>query len=324
MSIDYIYKSIAFDGTGVLQRDSDLFADLASSPMGAGRIDGSEMVRVKIFSSHHALPETPVTATKIFEPILTNIPMELADGIVTDKSGSNIAGKATFGSVRQHYFVWKNLAPKLDYVGFEQYRRVFFIDPLPSDVLEKEFPTLLGLRQKILRSATDGLVQESVGPELFAAYMNMRASWTDDVVKRVKSWIDGFDIIYPRPYRPSTIESIGKNIETQWKVCHRPEVWDPFVLILKRTTYFRTHKLLIDFDMECFPVHNMYIMRRDFFYEYMGIWQECFFELEGLFPNAEPRMWEWLSERLFALFCAQKRLEMPLLRTCELPVLFNG
>src|SRR5580698_1320021 len=102
-------------------------------------------MRLKIFSCHHLKPEFTCN-TEIFQTLVSNLPAPDDGSFMSDLSGINIADDNLYAELRHQFYVWKNLIEDYDYIGFEHYRRPFFIDPLPSERLAAEFPDLLPTR----------------------------------------------------------------------------------------------------------------------------------------------------------------------------------
>src|SRR6204780_4712463 len=102
-------------------------------------------MRLKIFSCHHLKPEFTCN-TEIFQTLVSNLP-EAEDGsFMSDLGNINIAGDNLYAELRHQFYVWKNLIEDYDYIGFEHYRRPFFIDPLPAVRLATDFPGLWEIR----------------------------------------------------------------------------------------------------------------------------------------------------------------------------------
>ena len=87
-------------------------------------------MRLKIYACHHAVPEFTCN-TEIFQTFVSNVPAPEDGSFMSDLDKINIAGDNLYSELRHQYFVWKNLLQDHDYVGFEHYRRPFFIDTLP-------------------------------------------------------------------------------------------------------------------------------------------------------------------------------------------------
>ena len=85
-------------------------------------------MRVKLFSCHHLQPRFTCN-TEIFQTLVSNLPAPADRSFISDLERENIAGENLYAELRHQYFLWKNLSSELEYIGFEHYRRPFFIDP---------------------------------------------------------------------------------------------------------------------------------------------------------------------------------------------------
>ena len=196
-------------------------------------------MRLKLFSCHHLRPESTCN-TEIFQTLVSNLPAPEDGSFMSDLDGVNIAGDNRYSELRHQYFVWKNLLDSYDYIGFEHYRRPFFIDTLPPARLAREFPGLWDARRYFAGFRDVGLWRER---DVFEEHLAMRRSLDADAMARVRNWIGGYDVVVPRP----NIE----NIEHQWKSCFSDDrLWDVMVEGVNQSRYFLTHPNVIYFQME--------------------------------------------------------------------------
>jgi hypothetical protein len=266
-------------------------------------------MRLKLFSCHHLEPEFTCN-TEIFQTLVSNLPEPEDHAFMSDLGGINIAGDNLYSELRHQYFVWKNLLGDYDYIGFEHYRRPFFIDPLPPEQLASEFPAMGAIRLFFTAFKSVGLRREA---ETFEQYLSMRRSFDAATVERLKQWFGSFDVVVPR----SNLE----NIERQWKSCFDDDrLWDTMVEGVKQSQLFRTRPNYIYFQMEICYFANMYIMRADLLDEYLAF---CFDVLGfcGSRFTMRDRALGYFSERLFSFWLFQKRIETPTLRVLELPLI---
>jgi hypothetical protein len=266
-------------------------------------------MKLGIFSCHHAVP-TYAVRSDIFKTIVTNVQPDPDERYITDLSGINIATKLNYCELRQQYFVWKNIIHKYDYVGFEHYRRPFLIDPLPAETMLNCFPTLYPIRKASLSNSLDWNVK--ISTEQFYSYTKMRESFDAQTCISVQNHIYHFDMVVTRPTH-------GEPISHQWKRSHAPEYWDPLMAAINDCEYFKTHSRLFDDEQISKHYLNMYILKREYFIEYMQIWHDVMQRLETEFPQPDERIFGFLSERLFSMYVYQKRLENPLIRIREMP-----
>ena len=267
-------------------------------------------MRLKIFSCHHLHP-TFTCNTEIFQTLVSNLPAPADGSFMSDLGAINIADDNLYGELRHQFFVWKNLIESYDYVGFEHYRRPFFIDPLPAHQLATDFPDLMTMR---LYFAAYNIAGMRRGSSVFGNYLEMRRSLDGDRIAQVKSWIGSYDIVVPK--------ANNENIERQWKQCHEPELWDVLKAGIQTSGYFAQRSNFVFFELERCHFANMYVMRRELLKEYL---QFCFDVLQYCRSNAAltGRALGYFSERVFSFWLYQKRIECPSLRILELPFLFH-
>jgi hypothetical protein len=264
-------------------------------------------MRLKIFACHH-LPPDLTCNTEIFQTLVSNVPAPEDGSFLSDLGGINIGGDSLYSEMRHQFFVWKNLLGEFDHVGFEHYRRPFFIDPLPAEQLRADFPDVWMMRLVLAGYHHAGLLREQ---DVFARYLAMRRSLDDTTVERVRQWIGGYDVVAPRPNY--------ENIETQWKSCFDDDIyWNTMVEAVNQSRFFSTRTNRIFFQLQMCYFCNMYIMRTELLDEYLTF---CFEVLEYLAAHLtmKGRALGYFSERLFSFWLYHKRIETPCLRVLELP-----
>jgi len=267
-------------------------------------------MRLKIFSCHHLKPDFTCN-TEIFQTLVSNLPAPEDGSFMSDLQGENIADDNLYAELRHQFFVWKNLADAYDYIGFEHYRRPFFIDPLGAPELGQNFPALLDMRQYFAAFNVAGMRRGSVD---FEQYLAMRRSLGFAAIEHVKSWIGSFDIVVPK--------ANAENIEAQWKQFHDGSCWDILVDAVKENELFLTRPNYIFFELHRSYYANMYIMRRELLDEYLTF---CFEVLAICRARVAVtgRALGYFSERVFSFWLYQKRIEVPTLRVLELPFVFH-
>lgn len=266
-------------------------------------------MRLKIFSCHH-IPPSHVLSTEIFQTLISGIDVPPGSRIETDSGGANIADDNDFSELRHQYFIWKNRLSEFDYVGFEHYRRPFLIDPLDTRSAQLRIPSLLQIRRHYHANPSWALV---VDDTVMADYFAVRQDFTPTQVSCVKAWIGGFDVVVNNGDRSP--------IDDQWRACHDAYIWSEIVRLVRASPYFSDRECYIDFALRNSHFRNMYIMRSDIFSEYMTFCFDILFEMRDVLGIRSHRLYGYVSERLFALFMHQKRVENPCLRVLELPVL---
>jgi len=266
-------------------------------------------MRLKIFSCHNRRP-TFACNTEIFQTLVSNLPAPDDGSFMSDLGGINMAENDLYSELRHQFFVWKNLLDCYDYIGFEHYRRPFFIDTLPAKQLTNAFNDIWDMRLYFAAFNNVGLRCE---PEIFQQYLTMRQSLDPTAVIQLKQWIGAYDVIVPRP-------NIG-NIEQQLKAWLPEDTcWDTMVEGVNRSEIFRARPNLVCFQLEVCYFANMYIMRSDLLHEYLTF---CFQVLAFCQSRLKlgRRALGFFSERLFSFWLYQKRIEVPTLRVLELPFL---
>jgi Domain of unknown function (DUF4422) len=267
-------------------------------------------MRLKIFSCHHLQPKFTCN-TEIFQTLVSNLPAPDDGSFMSDLGAVNIADDNLYGELRHQFFVWKNLIESYDYIGFEHYRRPFFIDPLPVAELAARFPDLMTMRLYFAAYNVAGLRRNS---SVFGEYLAMRRSLDRERIAQVKAWIGSYDIVVPK--------ANNENIERQWKQSHDAELWDVLKAGIRASAYFAGRPNFVYFELERCHFANMYVMRRDLLEEYLSF---CFDALRHCRSNAvlHGRALGYFSERVFSFWLYQKRIESPCLRVLELPFLFH-
>jgi hypothetical protein len=267
-------------------------------------------MRLKIFSCHHLHPRFSCN-TEIFQTLVSNLAAPADGSFMSDLGAINIAHDNLYGELRHQFFVWQNLRDTYDYIGFEHYRRPFFIDPLPAAELAARFPDIMTMRLYFAAYNIAGLRRNS---SVFGDYLAMRRSLGSEGIAQVKRWIGSHDIVVPK--------ANNEHIERQWKQSHDAELWDVLKAGIRASAYFAHRPNFVFFELERCHFANMYVMRRDLLDEYLRF---CFDVLGYCRSNAAltGRALGYFSERVFSFWLYQKRIENPTLRVLEVPFLFH-
>lgn len=264
-----------------------------------------------VYNCHHAAPDYSFKQP-LFMSLVSGVPAPNDHGYLSDLDGENIASKLEHSEMRQQYYVWKNLLAGQDYVGFEHYRRLFFLDPLTDDQVRDRYPAVLDARFKIM--GDHQLPRLVLTRQEFDQHVTMRKNFGFAATEQLKSWISSHDVIVQRPL-------FHMALDAQWHSTHMSEMWGTLVEAALQSPYFNHHRCQIDFAMKTPHYCNMYIMRADLFDEYMHFWWNAV-EYIASRITVYPRLVGHFAERLFNFFLFQKRMEYPLLRVTELPHLF--
>jgi hypothetical protein len=264
-----------------------------------------------IYNCHHAAPDYSFKQP-MFMSLVSGIPAPNDQSYLSDLDGENIASRLEHSEMRQQFYVWRNLAQGQSYVGFEHYRRLFFLDPLSDDQVRERYPAVYEARFSLLG---DSHVPRLVLPRAaFDEYLTMRRNLGFAGTGQLRSWIGAHDVIVQRPL-------FHMALDAQWQSTHMADLWDTLVEAAVQSPYFRHHRMQIDFTMKTPHYCNMYIMRSDLFDEYMHFWWDAVNFITTKIA-VYPRLVGHFAERLFNFFLFQKRMEYPLLRVSELPHLF--
>jgi hypothetical protein len=261
----------------------------------------------RIFTCHHVAPER-VVATSLFSTLISGAPGDGLTGLISDLDGRNIAEPNWHSEMRHQYHVWQDRLDGLDYVGFEHYRRIFFINPLTAPRMRRFNPWLLEVANQLLidELCVGGVLDHT----LFNAYQDLREICEGEMKSHMDFVMNDADIITHRvqPLR----------LDEQFKQCHPPEHWDIFTQAVQETRFFAQSGGMIDFRLRATFFCNMHVMRTAFFRQYMDFWWETTRKLEQRLPLTE-RYLGYFAERLVNLFVNGLRHQMPRLRVRALP-----
>ena len=273
-------------------------------------------MHTRIFICHHVPPALSI-ANDLFATLVSGSPASCDETYLTDFSGSNIAEQNVFSEIRHQYFVWKNLIQDLNYVGFEHYRRMFFLDPMTQEKLEQIAPTLYQCRRYLASDLISPYLE--ISAESYRALHAMRLNMDSEDIERVSRQISNYDIITQRP------STVG-NLETQWQTCGGSIVpWSLVTDAFKKCTYFAKRTCYVSADMRSTFWNNMYIMKTDIFVEYITLLMECIEWLsERIDVTNFARAWGGVAERIFNLYLFTKMMHRPSIRLGHLPVLVHS
>ena len=274
-------------------------------------------MRVKIFACHYRRPTRPLNG-ELFAPLLSGADDAEDGSFLGDLSGENISDRNEFSEIRHHYYVWKNLLGGLDHVGFEHYRRMFFINPMPRDRLLEVAPSFATMAEMFdVDQKLHELEQRS---EDFLAHVALRESFGDADIDGFKRWLAHQDFVVPRMWhlhdRP--------DLEHEWKNGGLPPLmWDLMIEALGRQPSFQ--------PMPGRPIrtsnHNsIFMMRSDLFDEYMRALFAAIEDLHGLMKGRVddfPRMWGYVAEKALNYFILAKRRQRPFLSVAQMPLIVS-
>lgn len=264
----------------------------------------------KIYICDHK-PQASHTS-KFFSTLVSGVFSSSTENFIGDLDGENIALAHGFSEMRHQHHVWKHPGRKAEYVGFEHYRRAFLIDFLPASLIRHD-QKRIDQRRRFARDDRDCMV--SISDTDFLSYLAQRGEECSSYSTLFRNWLSAFDIILPRPLFDETVKE-------QWAWTHISQYWDIFVESVNTNPYFLSQENYIDFDLIRPSFFNMYIMKWDYFSDYMRFWTDCATFLATRLPD-EPRLLGHFSERIINLFVNQKTIENPALRVLRLPVVYR-
>ena len=261
----------------------------------------------RLFNCHHVLPDR-VVSNSFVSTLMSAAHDDDRTGLLGDLGGANIAEPNWHSEMRHQYHVWHDRIDGLDYVGFEHYRRVFFINPLNASRLRRFNPWLLDIARQLHSDQT--CIGAVLDETLFNAYLDLREICEGEMKSHLDFVMSGCDVVTQRvqPLR----------IDEQFRQCHPSEDWDIFTDAVRQTRLFHASGGLLDFTLRTTFFCNMHIMRVALFDEYMQFWSECMQLLEARLTLHE-RYLGYFSERLVNLFVHGKRLQDARLRVATLP-----
>ena len=267
-------------------------------------------MKVRIFNCHHVVPQRRIL-TDLFATLVSGEHGDPEHCYLGDLDGENIAGENIYTEMRHQYYVWKNLLAGLDYVGFEHYRRVLFLDPWPAQTapaMAGELAELRGRFQQDGRLSSIELSRES-----FDTYWGMRERLDDEARDRLLRWIARHDVILPRPI-------CNDGMARQWKTCLPVHEWDVVVEAVNRSKLARDSGTVIDGNILTASYNNIYIMRSAIFDDYMQFFLDCIGYLSPRVAHGH-RYWGHCGERLVNMYLYIRKLNDPLLQIHTHPYL---
>lgn len=205
---------------------------------------------------------------------------------------------ADLSEMRCHRRVWQaGDEPRNDwpaFVGFQHYRRAFLIPALmpPNDPLSR-------------RVHLDPWAQFiTASPDWFTHYIEA----LDEVAEPAWiEWLNHVDLVVPRPLM------LGESMADHYRKMHRAEDWEIWAHLMRAEG--------LDDRLPYLTAFNSFIARPYLFDDYMRLWTRVIDAARPLIAPS-PRVFGYLSERLFTAWLHAVRCERPWLRIVTLPVLF--
>lgn len=272
-------------------------------------------MRMRLYSCHHYIPAVYAN-NDLFTPMLTGPiedPSSLPHGIDWDGQGDNISTQEPFSDLRQQYFAWKNRLDSLDYIGFEHYRRPFFIDVMSPEKINHIYPALYQIRRQLWNDLAEW--RAAIDFRTHQMHTAMRQALTRSEKDEIRRWVGQSDIITVRPVN-------NESIDGQWLRHHSHAVWHDLIRVTKDLRSRAGCDYEVDTSIRSKYYLNMYIMKASLFDEYMTWLFAIITEMQKLYPNPERRLWGFVAERVFSFFVYSMRVRCPTLSITEIPHLY--
>ena len=254
--------------------------------------------KIKIFIACHK--KIPVLKTRIFTPIQTgraNSPFNLH--MIGDDTGDNISYKDKhYAELTVHYWVWKNIPKDIEWVGFFHYRRYL------------------------------NMAASIYSPDAF--FKSNRASckkfgWYD---KYILNFCKDYDIILPRAFNDLFVNT--RNNYEQYCKYHIQKDLDLLIETVKKKYPSYSNSIDKVMNSETIHFHNIFIMKREIFDNYMEFLFSILFEMENKIdlrdpiynpPSYQKRVLAFMGERLLDIYLERLKETESNLRIRELPVM---
>lgn len=269
-------------------------------------------MRGRIFNCHHVIPDR-IQSNAVFSTLVSGVESDPSTGLLGDLGGANIAIPNRHSEMRHQYHVWKELASDLDYVGFEHYRRIFFLQPFDVRRTALFEPSLADLVRGFSQAL--GHNGELIDRHRFDRYLDLRDFAADDFARLLSRMMGRHEIVTRRMQ--------DDQIDLQWFACHRREDWQVLVDAVRGTRFYRECHRAICFELRSVCFCSMHIMRTETFFEYMAFWSECMEHIEPR-VSTEERYLGYFSERLLSLFLDGLRLRDPGCSHATLPIVIDS
>lgn len=218
-----------------------------------------------------------------------------------DNTGDNISEKnRTFNELTAIYWAWKNLTD-VDVFGLMHYRR--FLDLFyQKPIFKKE-------KVEVLKNVKKG------DKNLLKLNDEIKSS------KKIKSFLESYDVLLARPVFCS-IDNKFASIANDYKENHIAKDWDLCmeIIVEKFPDYEKSIETYLNKSNK-FYIGNMFIAKKEWFYEFCEWLFTILFEVEKRIEISEDpyqrRVIGFLSERLFTLYILHNNF-----RVKEFPILF--
>ncbi|MDE8342301.1 MAG: DUF4422 domain-containing protein [Acidocella sp.] len=225
-----------------------------------------------------------------------------------DNNVNSREGSKNWGEVSCQYHALQN-SRQYDYIGFENAVRPIFIDFMLPERLLTEFNNIHGLREKFVR--TWKVSHLSIPPRILKEYEAMRMACDPADAARFMRWLERTDVVVPQFENGSA---------DRFRLMHLDNTWDLFSGIVRKIGIFQ--KIPEEYFASGFwPWYNSYIMRADLFERYADSAFTAFFEFSETFPNLNPYLIRFISEKLLGVYLSYCAYENALFRQASVPLL---
>jgi hypothetical protein len=264
-------------------------------------------LRIFSFVDGQGASESSAASRRIFTPFN---PRDLSAFSDRTSNFETIADRPLYRDLQGLYFVWRHLAQKFDYVGFESAARPLLIDPLSLERHAREFPAIARLRaHHFVNWLVPVLPVTEPARRYYAA---MRNALSEAECDRIERWVAGFDVITTPLCLGLGDTLCGEFFKDRWPL---------FVDIVRNIGVFSQLPVESIMTSALWPRHNSFIMKSELFAQFIGPAFEAIFEFERWHKNLLTYGADLFMERLLGLYLEFLNFSNPLNRLAELPIL---
>ena len=214
------------------------------------------------------------------------------------------------GELINHFQSWHE-PPDCDFLGFETTNRPLFIDPMLSDRLWTEFPSIAELRRLREQDWRPGAIR--ISGSVAADLWDMRAAFSDADHARLRRWLTKLDIIVP---------AAETGAEDPLYMAYFRQDWPMVVEVVQPIGVFEAIPEALMLSAR-WPRFNSYILRRELFLPFAASLFEALARLQAVKGKLVRSGARQVAERLFGIYLQFLRYRQPLLRVAHIPVLLT-
>jgi hypothetical protein len=212
------------------------------------------------------------------------------------------------GELINHFQSWHEPSHS-EFLGFETANRPLFLDPMLSDRLWTEFPSIAELRRSREQDWRPGVIH--IGRSVADDLWDMRGAFSDADHARLRRWLSKLDVIVPAAETGADDPFYRARFGADW-----PAV----VAIVQPIGIFAAIPEAIMLNAR-WPRFNSYILRRELFLPFAESLFEALARLHAADETLIRGGARQLAERLFGIYLQFLRYRQPLLRVAHIPVL---